>query len=447
MAVKITRRTVEALKPGETVWDSLSGFGARCQKDAVSYFVRYRAGRGRGAPKRYCTIGLHGALGTLARGTPAERTVAWTPETARTRAIELLGQADAGRDPALMDQSVACETVAQLCDLYLEAAKGGRILDRHGRAKKPSTLATDAYRIEAHIKKLLGKHRVIDLTRASIEAAMEKIAEGKSKGDGSKTKTRGKRNARGGKGTATRTIGLLGAILTHAVRLGVRPDNPASGVRRYADGRKDRRLTDKEFRALGDALARDTTSAGAITHLLAVTGWRRGEAVNLRWADVDLTRKTATLSDTKTGRSVRPLSAAAVAILKAQPGKGVFVFPAARPPKGKDAPERPTQGFPHQFVALRKAAKLPADVTPHVLRHSFASVAADLGYGEATIAALLGHRGRTVTARYTHAADAVLISAADAVGQSILSRLFGIQKSGEVVPLKTAASKRSAHAA
>ena len=81
--------------------------------------------------------------------------------------------------------------------------------------------------------------------------------------------------------------------------------------------------------------------------------------------------------------------------------------------------QRPTQGFPHQFVALRKAAKLPADVTPHVLRHSFASVAADLGYGEATIAALLGHRGRTVTARYTHAADAVLVSAADAVANAI----------------------------
>jgi len=418
MAANITSRTIEALKPGQFVWhDTLSGFGVRGLKTGTAYLIRYRAGKGRGAPQRFMTIGMHGSLDKA--GKP------WTPKSAYDQALILLGKAKDGGDPALAGRDVNCETLAQLCDVYLEAAKDGRILDRRGRAKKSSTLATDAYRIEAHIKKLLGKHRVIDLTRASIEAAMQKIAEGKSKGDGTKTKTRGKRNARGGKGTATRTIGLLGAILTYGVRIGVRSDNPASGVRRYADGRKERRLTDKELRALGDVLAKDATSAGAITHLLAVTGWRRGEAVNLRWADVDLTRKTATLSDTKTGRSIRPLSTAAIAILKAQPGKGEFVFPAARPSKAEDAPQRPTQGFPHQFVALRKAAKLPVDVTPHVLRHTFASVAADLGYGEATIAALLGHRGRTVTGRYTHAADAVLVGAADSVAIEIGSALFG----------------------
>jgi integrase len=416
MAASITSRTIEALKPGQFVWhDTLKGFGVRGLKGGAAYLIRYRAGKGRGAPQRFMTIGMHGALDK--NGKP------WTPKAAYDRAIVLLGRAKDGGDPALAGRDVNCESVAQLCDLYLDAAKGGRILDRQGRAKKPSTPATDAYRIEAHIKTLLGKHRVIDLTRASIEAAMQKIAEGKSKGNGSRTKARGKRNARGGKGTATRTIGLLGAILSHAVRLGIRPDNPAAGVRRYADGRKERRLTDKEFRALGDALANTATSAGAITHLLAVTGWRRGEAVNLRWADVDLTRKTVTLTDTKTGRSVRPLSTAAAAILKGQPGEGEFVFPAARASTGTGTPQ-PTQGFPRQFLALRKAAGLPADVSPHVLRHSFASVAADLGYSEATIAALLGHRGRTITGRYTHSADAVLVSAADAVASAIEGAMF-----------------------
>ena len=37
-------------------------------------------------------------------------------------------------------------------------------------------------------------------------------------------------------------------------------------------------------------------------------------------------------------------------------------------------------------------------VTPHVLRHTFASVAGDLGYTELTIAGLLGHSGGSVTA-------------------------------------------------
>lgn len=419
MPGKFTKRVIEALRPGETIWDSLSGFGARRQKDAISYFVRYRAGRGRGAPKRYYTIGKHGAPGTLARGTPRERAVSWTPDTARIRAMEVLSQAEAGRDPALSESGTACETLAQLCDLYLDAATNGRILDRRGRPKKPSTLETDAYRVEAHIKKLLGKHRVVDLTRASIESAMQKIAEGKSKGDGKKTKLRGKRNARGGRGTATRTIGLLGGILSFGVRLGIRADNPASGIRRYADEQKKRRLTDEEFRKLGFAIAEQKTGGESIAHLLAVTGWRRGEAVTLRWSDVDLARKTVAFSDTKTGRSIRPLSLAACAILQRQPKVGSYVFPSQRHPDGNEEAQRPAGGFPRQFMALRKLAGLPNDVTPHVLRHSFGSVASDMGYSDATIGALLGHRGGTVTRRYTHAADTVLAAAADRVASTI----------------------------
>ena len=60
------------------------------------------------------------------------------------------------------------------------------------------------------------------------------------------------------------------------------------------------------------------------------------------------------------------------------------------------------------------------DVMPHVLRHSFASLAADLGYSESTIAALAGHTGRSTTSRYTHAPDAVLLAGADAVANKTL---------------------------
>jgi integrase len=63
---------------------------------------------------------------------------------------------------------------------------------------------------------------------------------------------------------------------------------------------------------------------------------------------------------------------------------------------------------------------LPADITPHTLRHSFASLAGDLGYSEPTIAALIGHKGHTVTSRYVHAADAVLLAACDAVAARTL---------------------------
>ena len=46
-------------------------------------------------------------------------------------------------------------------------------------------------------------------------------------------------------------------------------------------------------------------------------------------------------------------------------------------------------------------AGLPDDVTLHTLRHSVASLAADLGYGDAAIAALIGHARGGVTTRDT----------------------------------------------
>jgi integrase len=66
------------------------------------------------------------------------------------------------------------------------------------------------------------------------------------------------------------------------------------------------------------------------------------------------------------------------------------------------------------------------------LRHSFASLAADLGYSEPTIAALVGHKGRTITSRYVHTADAVLLAAADAVADRT-AKLMGDSRAGGVV--------------
>ena len=76
-------------------------------------------------------------------------------------------------------------------------------------------------------------------------------------------------------------------------------------------------------------------------------------------------------------------------------------------------------GFPSFFEKVARAGRLPKDVTPHVLRHSFASVAVDLGFSELTIGALIGHRGGSITSRYTHHADAVLLAAADQVAAHI----------------------------
>ena len=76
-------------------------------------------------------------------------------------------------------------------------------------------------------------------------------------------------------------------------------------------------------------------------------------------------------------------------------------------------------GLPKGWKRIARSVGLE-DVTPHTLRHSFASVAGDLGYTEPTIAALLGHAAGSLTSRYVHHLDSVLIAAADRVAEEIL---------------------------
>ena len=68
-----------------------------------------------------------------------------------------------------------------------------------------------------------------------------------------------------------------------------------------------------------------------------------------------------------------------------------------------------------------------SDVTPQVLRHSFASIANDLGFTEVTIAALVGHAKGSVTSKYIHTLDTALIMAADTISGYIQGLLDGVQ--------------------
>lgn len=76
-------------------------------------------------------------------------------------------------------------------------------------------------------------------------------------------------------------------------------------------------------------------------------------------------------------------------------------------------------GFPKIWARIMKINSVSVEITPHTLRHSYASLASDLGYSEATIAVLIGHKGASITSRYIHAADAVLMQATDAIAERI----------------------------
>jgi integrase len=416
---KIGLREVRSLEPGQIVWDAaVRGFGVRRQRgDAITYFLKYRTADGR---QRWMTIGRHGSP--------------WTPDMARDRAKTLLGEVVAGADPSAKKNALRkALTVQELCDRYFEDASSGKVRTRSKEAKKASTLAIDRGRIDRHIKPLLGKMSVASVTRHEVEKFLHDVGDGRTAGL-TKTKTRGLARVTGGETAANRAVGLLGAIFSYAVRKDLRPDNPVRGVTLFADRKKERRMSDEEYARLGAALQNAETTiwppAVAAARFIALTGFRRGEVLALRPAEVDLARRTAILAETKTGKSIRPLSHAACEVLSKLARTGDLVFPASR----RDGQ---MTGFPKLWARIAKLGALPDDVTPHVLRHSFASLAADLGYSEPTIAALVGHKGRTITSRYVHSADAVLLAAADAVSDRIAQLMGDAQPAGAVVPFRT----------
>ena len=420
---RIGLRDATALKSNEQIWDAtVTGFYARRRTGtAVTFGVVYRTVGSRRWRRQ--TIGRLGAP--------------WTPETARKEAQRILGEVARGHDPQADKLALRkATTVSELCNLYVADAKAGRILGRGGRAKKESTIAFDEGAIRAHIAPLLGSKTVVSVTKADIERFMHAVAEGKTASI-RKTKPRGVSRISGGRGIASRVVGLLGGVFSYARDHGMRDDNPCARLRKFAENPRERRLSDDEYAALSTGLDRASEGrtwppAIGCLKFLALTGWRSGEGLNLRWRDIDLARRVAFLSDTKTGRSIRPLSYAACDVLRSMTrlGDGALVFPASRG-------DGIMSGFKRHAAKMIDAAGLPDDTTPHVLRHSFASIANDLGLSEATIAMLIGHKGRsTTTGRYVHGADAVLLAAADQVAGRIAELMGETRGSDKVIELR-----------
>jgi integrase len=353
--MKIGLQIIAGMPPGPfLIWDSaVKGFCCRRQfSDAITYSVFFRTRTGL---QRWMKIGRHGIL---------------TPTEARAEAIRILRAVTLGEDPANERYALRSgATMSELLDDYVADMQSVKL-----NGKKSSTISSDNSRIKNHIRPRFGKLRVSAITQSTVEEFMNSMSAGSAK----------------------RIIILLGSIFTFAINKGLRGDNPCSKIKKPPDVRRTRRLSEVEYAQLHKALssASNSTAASVIT-FLAITGWRSGEARNLSWSELNLPRQIANLTDTKSGKSIRPLSLEAIKIIEAQPKSGPYVF------AYKD---KPLINLHQYFNRLG----LSQDVTPHSLRHSYASLAADMGLADSTIARLLGHRQISITSRYIHMEKSVI---------------------------------------
>ncbi len=183
-------------------------------------------------------------------------------------------------------------------------------------------IRSDRGRIELHLKPVLGKKRANAISRADVERLLNDVKNGRTSAAAPEKRRPGS-IATGGAGVAAQCVALASTVLQFAVDRGVRPDNPAPGVKKPAVRKMQRFLSEGELRKLAESRTTrprvlDAHAIAAI-RLLALTGCRRGEIVNLRWRSVDLERRLLFLDDSKTREKVVYLSPPAAEILQTLP--------------------------------------------------------------------------------------------------------------------------------
>lgn len=324
----------------------------------------------------------------------------WSCSGARAEVKRLRHKVDQGGDPQLDVRELReAPTVADLIK---------RFETEHLVRRRASTAADYRSMIRIHIAPHFGeKTKVADVTFDDIDRLHRKIT------------------AAGHKRRANTVVAVLSKMFALAVRWGMRSDNPCKGVEKNTETTRKRYMSGDELLRLTKALAGypDKQTANVVRVLL-LTGCRRGEALSMRWADVDPT--TGTWS--KPASSVKqnedhivPLSAPARQLLSeisAQQIKtskrrqlGEFVFPGA--------------GKTEHVVELKRTWRRlcrSAGITGlrlHDLRHSFASQLASGGASLPLIGALLGHSNPSTTQRYAHLFDDPQRAAVERVGAVI----------------------------
>jgi integrase len=363
----------------------VKGFGLRVTAAGAKAFVLNYRINGR---ERRLTIGDAGS---------------WSTTAARAKAKALKRAIDDGHDPlGEREAERTAPTMAELTAHYLE---------HHLPRKRASSQRDDRSMLERDVLPVLGKLKVADVRHGDVDRLHRQI--------GKRAPIR-----------ANRVVALLSKMFAIAVKLEWRADNPARGIERNPEERRQRFLSPAEIARLAAVLADhpERTSA-ALVRFLLLTGARFGEAAGARWDHLDLERGTWTKPSSHTKqRAVHrvPLSAPALALLAELPHSGPYLFPG---PTGK-----PITTIKTMWLGVVRKAEVPG-LRVHDLRHSYASILASAGMSLPIIGALLGHTQAATTQRYAHLLDDPLRAATERAGAVITG---AGQEPADVVPLRKA---------
>ena len=364
----ISKRTVDALKVDKDTlfWDSeLAGFGVRVHPTGRKVYVVQTRADGKAAKR--VTVGRHGVI---------------TAAEARRRAALIISRIKAGQEPIPEPMAVKLAegpTVGELAERYLEEHVAVRC--------KPKTESLYRMVVTKHILPRLGKRPALAIGHKEVTELHHGLSVKPV--------------------MANHVVDLLSRIYNLAEDRGLIPEmsNPCRLVAKNRERKRERFLTEGEFRRLGRVLDEAETCKGVSVHavaairLLLLTGCRKGEILNLRWDQVDREAGELRLPDTKTGPRTITLSAEAVSVLSRIPrlADNPFVIPGKI--KGK---AMRNLNDPWDIVCERAGL---ADMRLHDCRHSYASRALALGESLPMIGRLLGHTQVETTARYAHLAE------------------------------------------
>ena len=304
------------------------------------------------------------------------------------------------------------------------------------------------WQLSHHLLKFFARHRLSQITIAEVDRyRAAKVAEVKKVErvkivDGKRAKV--VEEVKLSATSINKTITRLAQILEVAVEYGLIDRNPARGKRRRLKAAKPAPVwldSSEQIEALWDAAGEMDRGAPkdkrhvkrrAILTTLTLTGLRIGELIDLRWRDVNLAEGRLTVRAAKTDAGMRaiellPVLRDELLALKAdtKAGAGERVFPTREggpmnPSNLRNRVLTPAAKLASERLEAAGGTPLPDGLTPHKLRHTFASLLVALGTDPGAVMDQLGHTDPTFTLRvYRHGMRR------DAESKARLARLVG----------------------